>query len=129
SLTRSPDIVGAFVQHPFAAGANGRLFSAGLKTNGTPFSNCPSHLITLSISPLAATVNVGETDQLTAQAFDDYGRAMKGVPITFTSDNITAATIDSVSTNPITVITSASAGGHNPGTAHIRASATDGITT
>ncbi|PYS27470.1 MAG: hypothetical protein DMF75_20315, partial [Acidobacteria bacterium] len=129
SLTRSPDIVGAFVQHNSAAGANGRLFSPGLKTDGTPFGNCAGHLITVSISPLAATVNVGETTQFAAQAFDEYGRAIKGVSISFTSDNITAATIDSVSTNPITVVTAASVGGHNPGTSHIRASATNGTTT
>src|SRR3989442_43232 len=54
---------------------------------------------------------------------------MQGVPITFTSDNVTAATIDSVSANPITVVTTATVGGHNPGTAHILASATDGTTT
>jgi hypothetical protein len=129
SLTRSPDIAGAFVQHTAAAGANGRLFSAGLKTNGTPFANCPGHLTTVSVSPLAATVNVGETTQFTAQALDEYGRAMKGAPITFSSDNVTAATIDSVSANPIAVVTTATVGGHNPGTARIRAAATDGTTT
>ncbi len=129
SLTRSPEIAGAFVQHRAAAGADGRLFSPGLKTNGTPFGNCPGHLTTVSISPLAATVNVGETTQFDAQAFDEYGRAMKGVSITFTPDTVTAATIDSVSTNPITVVTTATVSGHNPGTARIRASATDGTTT
>src|SRR6266568_2348779 len=54
---------------------------------------------------------------------------MKGVPITFISDTITAATIDSVSTDPITVVTTATVSGHNPGAAHIHASATDGTTT
>src|SRR5207245_11013038 len=45
SLTRSLDIVGAFVQHNSAAGAHGRLFSPGLKTAGTPFRNCAGHII------------------------------------------------------------------------------------
>src|SRR5881398_1646891 len=36
---------------------------------------------------------------------------------------------DSVSTNPITVVTTATVSGHNPGAAHIHASATDATTT
>src|SRR5207253_1625978 len=83
SLTRSPDITGSFVQHTAAEGANGRLFSPGLKTNGTPFGNCPGHLIAVSIAPLAATLNVGEKTQFAAQSVDEYGRAMQSEPVTF----------------------------------------------
>jgi len=127
SLTRAPDITGSFVQHTSVAGA--RKFSPGLKVDGTPFGNCPGHPATVTISPPAATINVGQTTQFTAQAFDQFGRAMTSVTITLASDNPTAATVDSTSTNPGTGIATAIVSAHNPGTAHITASATDGTTT
>src|SRR6185295_12605248 len=83
SLTRSPDITGTFVQHTAAAGANGRRYSPGLKTDGTPFGFCQPILTSVTISPPSATVNVGQTQQFTSQAFDQFGRVMTGVTITF----------------------------------------------
>jgi Tol biopolymer transport system component len=127
SLTRSPDITGNFVLHTTIAGA--RTFSAGLQTDGTPFGNCPGHPATVTISPPSSTINVGQTTQFTAQAFDQFGRAMTGVAITFASDNTSAAPVDSVATNPSTGIATANVSAHNPGTAHINASVTDGTTT
>ena len=127
SLTRSPDISGAFVLHTTANPA--RRFSPGLKIDGTPFGNCASHPATVTISPTATTVNQGPSTQFTAQAFDQFGRAMTGVPIAFNSDNTAAATIDSTSTNQSTGVVTANVGTHNPGVAHITASATDGTTT
>jgi hypothetical protein len=127
SLTRSPDITGNFVLHTTIAGA--RTFSSGLKTVGTPFGNCPGHPATVTISPPSNTINVGQTTQFTAQAFDQFGRAMTGVAITFASDNTTVATVDSVNTNPITGIATATVSAHNPGTAHLTASDTDGTIT
>ena len=129
SLTRSPDSSGAFVQHQSASGANGRRFSPGLKVDGTPFGNCPGHPASVTIAPLTTSVVVGLTTQFTAQALDQFGRAMTGVPITFASDNTTAATVDSVSINPGTGIATATVTGRNQGTAHITAQANDGTTT
>jgi hypothetical protein len=40
SLTRSPDITGAFVLHSTPPAAGGRKFSPGVKLDGTPFGNC-----------------------------------------------------------------------------------------
>src|SRR5207245_5421130 len=74
-------------------------------------------------------INVGQTTQFTAQAFDQFGRGMTGVTVTFASDNPTAATVDSTSTNPGTGIATAIVSARNTGTAHITASATDGTTT
>ena len=102
SLTRSPDITGNFVQHTTIAGA--RKFSPGLKVDGTPFGNCPGHPASVTIAPPSTSINVGQTTQFTAQAFDQFGRAMTGVTITFASDNTTVATVDSTSTNPVTGI-------------------------
>jgi uncharacterized protein (TIGR03437 family) len=127
SLTRSPDITGNFGQHSTVAGA--RKFSPGLKVDGTPFGSCPGHPATVTIAPPTKTINVGQTTQFTGQAFDQYGRAMTGVTITFASDNTTVATVDSVSTNSGTGIATATIGAHNPGTAHITATATNGTTT
>ncbi len=127
SLTRSPDITGNFVLHSTIAG--GRKFSSGLKVDGTPFGNCPGHPASVTISPASTTITVGQTTQFTAQAFDQFGRAMVGVAITFASDNTGVATVDSVTANPSTGIATATVSAHNPGTAHITASGTDGTAT
>ena len=129
SLTRSPDITGAFVQHASAAGANGRAYSPGLRVSGTPFGNCPGHLRTVRIAPSSATTTVGETMQFISQAFDEYERQITNVDFNVTSDNTTVATVESVTINPNTGVATASAKARNPGTAHISASATDGVTT
>src|SRR5205823_1110865 len=94
SLTRSPDITGAFVQHANAAGANGRLFSAGLKSDGTPFGNCVGRLKSVTLSPSSSSINAGQTTQYTAKAFDEYGRQKGGVLFGFGSDNPAVATVD-----------------------------------
>jgi hypothetical protein len=127
SLTRSPDITGPFVLHTTAN--SDRRFSPGLKVDGTPFGNCAGHPFTVSISPGSTSVNQGQSTQFTEQTFDQFGRAMTNVPITFTSDNTTVATIDSTSTNQSTGVVTANVGTHNPGVAHITASSTDGTTT
>ncbi|HEX3083838.1 MAG TPA: Calx-beta domain-containing protein, partial [Pyrinomonadaceae bacterium] len=124
SLTRSPDITGAFVLHTTANPA--RRFSPGLKVDGTPFGTCAGHPATVTISPTSTSVNLGQSTQFTAQTLDQFGRAMTGVPITFTSDNTTVATIDSTSTNPANGVVTANVSTHNPGVAHITASTTDG---
>ncbi|HEV2884645.1 MAG TPA: Calx-beta domain-containing protein [Pyrinomonadaceae bacterium] len=129
SLTRSPDVTGGFVQHLAAAGAGARRFSPGTRVNGTPFGSCPSQLTSVTISPPATSVVVGQSTQFTAQAFDQFGQPMLGVTITFTSDNTTVATVDSVSTNPGTGVATATVTGQSVGIAHITAQATDGSTT
>ena len=40
SLTRDPDITGAFVEHSTASASGGALFSPGTMLDGTPFSGC-----------------------------------------------------------------------------------------
>lgn len=129
SLTRSPDTNGNFVLHTSLPAASGRKFSAGLKLDGTPFGNCPGHPASVTVSPASTSAAVGQSASFTAQAFDQFGRAVIGVPITFTSDNTAVATIDSTTPNPMTGVVTAGVGAHNPGTAHITASANDGTTT
>ena len=129
SLTRSPDVTGGFVQHTASSGANGRAYSPGLRTNETPFGACPGHLTSVTISPQSGSITVGQTQQVTAQAFDEYGRVMTNATINFASDNPNVARVESVTMNSTTGIATASVKGRNPGTAHITASATDGVTT
>ncbi len=127
SLTRSPDITGNFVPHTSISG--GRRFSSGLKVDGTPFSNCPGHPASVMISPASNDIMVGQTTPITAQAFDQFGRAMIGVAIAFASDNTGVASVDSVMTNPGTGIATASVSARNPGIALIKATASDSTTT
>lgn len=127
SLTRSPDVTGPFVLHTTANSA--RRFSPGLKVDGTPFDACAGHLTAASIAPTSATVPQNQTTQFTGRALDQFGRTMTNVPLTFTSDNPSVATIDSVSTNTTTGVATANVGTHNEGTAHITATANDGTTT
>jgi hypothetical protein len=129
SLTRSPDITGGFVLHTTASGAGGRRFSPGTRVNATPFGSCSAHLTSVTISPPSSSIVVGQSTQFSAQAFDQFGNPLAGAAITFTSDNITVATVDSVTTDPATGIATATVTGHNQGTAHITAQANDGTTT
>jgi hypothetical protein len=96
--------------------------------DGKPFGVCPGHPVSVNISPASTSATVGQSTSFTAQAFDQFGRAMIGVPVIFSSDNAAVATIDSTTPDPLTGVFTASAGTHNPGTAHIKASADDGTT-
>ncbi|MDT4968945.1 MAG: uncharacterized protein QOJ64_3682, partial [Acidobacteriota bacterium] len=129
SLTRSPDITGAFVQHTQATGAGGRLFSPGTRVDGSPFASGAGRLTSITISPPSANVTVGQATQFTAQTRDQFGRAMTSPVITFASDNTTVATVDSVTKDPATGIATATVTGRSQGSARITATATDGGTT
>ncbi|HEX8710071.1 MAG TPA: Calx-beta domain-containing protein, partial [Pyrinomonadaceae bacterium] len=129
SLTRSPDITGAFTLHSTAPGSDGRVFSPGTRVNGSPFGNCPARLASVTISPSSASIVTGQSTQFTAQAFDQFGQPLPGATISFASDNTGVATVDSVTTDPSTGIATATVTGRAPGTAHITAQATDGATT
>lgn len=128
SLTRSPDIVGSFVPHTTAAGANGRRFSPGLKVDGTPLIDCAGHLTSITISPLSAAIDINASAQITAQPFDTYGRPLTGLEVVVTSDNPTVATVGAVSTDETTGIVTATVTGRSAGVAHITAQATEGAT-
>jgi uncharacterized repeat protein (TIGR01451 family) len=86
-------------------------------------------LTSITISPLTATIGSGETQQFTGQALDQFGQAIGGVTVSFTSNNTTVATVDSVSPTSATGSATATVTGHANGSAEIRASATNGSTT
>jgi hypothetical protein len=58
SITRSPDITGAFVTHSTAAGSGGALFSPGARVNGAPFTTTDP--VIASISPEGAIAGSGD---------------------------------------------------------------------
>lgn len=133
SLTRSPDAGGGtcgnFVLHTTAASSGGRVFSPGTRVDGSAFALGVGRLASVTISPPSASVTTGQTTQFTAQARDQFNRPLTGLTITFVSDNTSAATVESVSTDPSTGIATATVKGQSAGTAHITAQATDGTTT
>jgi uncharacterized repeat protein (TIGR01451 family) len=107
SLTRAPDITGPFSLHKTASD---RLFSPGTRLNGAPFALC-SPISSITISPAAATIEVGQQQQFTAHAFDAVGNEVSGVLFSWEWDNVTAATLEQ----------SGLATGNAPGTTEIRA--------
>ena len=57
SLTRSPDISGAFAGHGTATNADGRLFSPGTRLDGTPFVTIP--IARIDITPISPGIDAG----------------------------------------------------------------------
>ncbi len=85
-------------------------------------------LASMTISPAGAMIGVGETQQYTAQAKDQFGQDIGGATITFTSNNATVATVDSVSATSSTGSATATVTGRASGAAQITATANNGST-
>ncbi|MDX6611940.1 MAG: hypothetical protein QOD75_1126, partial [Blastocatellia bacterium] len=83
-------------------------------------------LTSVTITPVAATIGVGETQEFTAQAKDQFGQDIGGVTITFASNNTVVATVDSVSSTSGTGSATATVTGRATGTAQITATANNG---
>lgn len=72
SLVRSPDAGdaaadSAFVPHTAATNAANRIFSAGTRSDGTPFGSPP--ITRIEVAPAAANIDVGASQTFTARAF------------------------------------------------------------
>lgn len=92
SVTRSPDVTGAFTGHLSAAGSGGRAFSPGTHVDGSPFLS-PA-IARIEVSPATASIFVGQQQQYTARAFDSSGNVLSGVLFIWQSSNPAVATID-----------------------------------
>ncbi|MCA9999910.1 MAG: Ig-like domain-containing protein, partial [Anaerolineales bacterium] len=57
SLTRDPDLSGAFAKHSLAAGSGGALFSPGTRVNGSPFGDCTPPDLPPSVSSTIPAAN------------------------------------------------------------------------
>jgi hypothetical protein len=104
-----------------------RARAGGLEASATLTINPPPPVLTrLILSPAAATIIVGDAQQFTAQAFDQYNQPFPVSSINFNSDDTAVATIDFVSQSSGSGTAHATVGGRANGTAHITASADDG---
>lgn len=99
SLTRSPDITGAFAGHTSAPNAAARRFSPGTLLDGSFFLPRASLLTRVELEPPSADIFVGHTAQLSARAFDQYGRTMAVDSITFVSSDPNVVSVGEVVTD------------------------------
>jgi uncharacterized protein (TIGR03437 family) len=91
--------------------------------------NTPPPVLTrVTISPTSATDAVGDTQQFTGQALDQFGQPIGSVTISFASSNTTIATIESVSATSGTGSATATVTGDATGSAEIRTIASNGST-
>jgi uncharacterized protein (TIGR03437 family) len=113
--------------------------TAEIRASGRGVTSAPPAVLTVNpatpvltsvvISPTSATIGVGETQQFTAQAKDQFNQNIGDVSISFASNNTTAATVDAVGPTSGTGSATATVSGRATGSAEIRASATNGTTT
>jgi hypothetical protein len=126
SITRAPDITGAFIRHTLAAGANVRKFSPGTKLDGSFFVPRTGRLTRVTLATNTTTIAVGATAQFTAQALDQFDRALSGVAFNFTSSDASIAAITNVTPDNDAGRAVANVGGLRAGTTQIKATANDG---
>jgi uncharacterized protein (TIGR03437 family) len=93
SLTRAPDVTGAYTAHEIAPGSDGRLFSPGTRVDASPFLNSIP-ITRIEVEPLSASIESGTQRQFTARAFDANGLEIQGVVFRWRSGDATVATID-----------------------------------
>ncbi|HWT02842.1 MAG TPA: lamin tail domain-containing protein [Pyrinomonadaceae bacterium] len=94
SLTRSPDLTGAFEHHTTATNSNGRVFSPGTRLDGTPFGSPP--ITRIEVTPASASVYPGDTQAFTAKAFSNAGGPeveVQNVSFFWTSSSPAVATV------------------------------------
>ncbi|MGI9065958.1 MAG: lamin tail domain-containing protein, partial [Pyrinomonadaceae bacterium] len=89
--------------------------------------NPPTPILTsVTISPVSATIRVGEIQQFTAQAKDQFDQNIGGVPISFSSNDTAVATIDTLTDTSATGSATATLTGQASGSAQITAAANNG---
>jgi uncharacterized repeat protein (TIGR01451 family) len=113
--------------------------TAEIRASGRGVTSAPPAVLTVNpatpaltsvvISPTSPIIGVGETQQFTAQAKDQFGQNLGGVSISFASNNTTVATVDPLGQTSGTGSATATVTGRANGSAEIRASATNGTTT
>jgi hypothetical protein len=97
SITRDPDIVGAFVLHSAAKGSQERTFSPGTKVDGTPFQATPA-LSVIEITPPTDQIINGTTLKFSAKALDLEGHELSNVIFSWNSSNSSILSIDASGT-------------------------------
>lgn len=126
SITRAPDVAGAFVRHLSAQGAGGRRFSPGTRADGSFFVARSGDLTSVSLEPSELSLVEGQTASLMARALDQYGRPFEGVRFAFASSDDSVASIASV--NVVGAEATAVVRALRVGTAQLAFTASDGTT-
>jgi uncharacterized protein (TIGR03437 family) len=67
SLTRAPDGSGDFLRHTIAQGSDGRAFSPGTRSDGTPFGSPP--VTRIEVAPSSQTVDIGAQQNFNGHAY------------------------------------------------------------
>ena len=93
SLTRSPDVTGSFRLHHTVPEGEGRLFSPGVRVNGTAFLPLPE-IASVVVSPASMSLTAGEQFQFTAKAFDQNAHELSDVIFGWQSNDVAVATVD-----------------------------------
>ncbi len=91
SITRSPDIRGAFSLH--TAANNPRPYSPGTRTDGAPFSPVP-RAARITLEPSTASLLPGASAQFTARAFDTDNAELSGVIFAWETSDPRLARVD-----------------------------------
>ena len=112
SLTRSPDLIGAFTLHQTAPASDNRPFSPGTRLNGEPFFANPA-ISRILISSVLSSLNPGDEMQFTAKALNQNGDELADVLFTWTSSE----------QNVLKINQSGLATAVGPGSSEVRASA------
>ena len=93
SLTRDPDVTGAFLLHTKAAGVETSLFSPGIRSNLNPFLPFPA-VFRISVTPESIQMIEGTVAQLTARAFDSDNRELNDVIFHWQTNGSKAVEVD-----------------------------------
>jgi uncharacterized protein (TIGR03437 family) len=125
SITRSPDIEGAFTRHTDAPASKGR-FSPGTRASGDFFVERAGRLTRVTLEPLFKTIFNGEAATFDARAFDQYERVLlSGVSFNFNSSNPEVAAIDATRFDENSGIARVTLKAHAAGTTQLVAIAND----
>ncbi|MCM3902461.1 MAG: lamin tail domain-containing protein [Pyrinomonadaceae bacterium] len=93
SLTRSPDVTGSFRLHHTVPEGEGRLFSPGVRVNGTAFQPLPA-IANVVVSPASTSLAAGAEIWFTARAFDQNGQELSDVIFGWQSNDVSVGTVD-----------------------------------
>jgi uncharacterized repeat protein (TIGR01451 family) len=105
-----------------------RARAGGQQDTATFTINSPPPVLTsVTISPASVAIANGDSQLFTGQALDQFSQPIGGVTVTFSSNNLSVATVDSTSATSGTDSATGTVGSHATGSAQITATATDGV--
>jgi uncharacterized protein (TIGR03437 family) len=105
-----------------------RAQAGGLQISASLIINPPPPVLTrVELMPLTSTIFVGQTEQMTARAFDQFDQPFRGATFGFVSDDANVARVESTASN-VDASVVAIVSGRAAGTAHVTATGSAGTT-